>query len=211
MSEEVLEKLKSGVRRFQAEVHAQNADHYLRVGTTPQQPHTLMVACADSRVDVGSITSSNPGEVFVTRNVGNMVPPYGEMLGGVSAVIEYAVSALKVKHVVICGHSDCGAMKALLNPESTKGMPAVTSWLSNGKAALAAAMVPEAGDTMPHERMRGLTEENVLMQMAHLKTHPSVAGALARGEVTVSGWVYEIATGEVRIARDGSRQFEPVV
>ncbi len=210
MTDPIIEKLKEGVRKFQAEVHAQNAEAYHKAANTPQQPHTLIVACADSRVDVETITSAGPGEVFIARNVGNMVPAYGEMLGGVSAVIEYAVSALKVKHVVICGHSDCGAMKALLNPDSTKGMPAVATWLSNGKAALAKAASAHSPDQGPAERLRGLTEENVLMQIAHLKTHPSVAGAMARGELTISGWVYEIATGDVRIAPDGSRTFESV-
>src|ERR1700722_16817140 len=124
MSEQsVLEKLKAGVRKFQIEVHAENTEHYQRAASTPQQPHTLIIACADSRVDVEAITSSGPGDVFVTRNIGNMVPGYGEMLGGVSAVIEYAVTALKVKHIVVCGHSDCGAMKALLKPGSTDAMP----------------------------------------------------------------------------------------
>jgi carbonic anhydrase len=206
----VLERLKDGVRRFQAEVHAEKAEEYHRAATTPQRPHTLMVACADSRVDVEAITSSGPGEVFVMRNIGNMVPAYGEMLGGVSAVIEYAVSALRVKHVVICGHSDCGAMKALLQPASTDNMPTVKSWLTNGHAALRVADTLGRPDDRPSERIRRLTEENVLMQVAHLKTHPSVAGALARGELTISGWVYEIGTGEVRIAEDGSRTFAPV-
>jgi len=188
----VLEKLKDGVRRFQTDVHSVNADDYYRAATTPQQPHTLIVACADSRVDVETITSSGPGEVFVTRNIGNMVPAYGEMLGGVSAVIEYAVSALGVRHVVICGHSDCGAMKALLDPASTASMPTVRSWLRNGQAALTVACSMGDDDDRHSERMHRLTEENVLMQLAHLKTHPSVAGAIARGELTVSGWVYEI-------------------
>ncbi len=209
-TESVLERLKEGVRRFQANVHSVNAEDYYKAATTPQQPHTLIVACADSRVDVESITSSGPGEVFITRNIGNMVPAYGEMLGGVSAVIEYAVSALNVQHVVVCGHSDCGAMKALLNPQSTAGMPTVRSWLTNGQAALTIASSLDHSDDRPSERIRRLTEENVLMQLAHLKTHPSVAGALARGKLTISGWVYEIATGEVRIAEDGSREFTPV-
>jgi carbonic anhydrase len=205
-----LEKLKQGARRFLTEVHAERAEEYRVAATTPQQPHTLVVACADSRVDVESITSSGPGDVFITRNVGNMVPPYGEMLGGVSAVIEYAVSALKVQHVVICGHSDCGAMKALLNPESTVGMPTVKSWLNNGQAALKVWESMTEGEESPGEKLRRLTEENVLMQIAHLKTHPSVAGAMARGQLTVSGWVYDIGSGMVRIAEDNSREFVPV-
>lgn len=206
----VLDRLRAGVRRFQDEVYAKNAEDYQRAAASPQRPHTLMIACADSRVDVEAITSSKPGEVFVTRNIGNMVPAYGEMLGGVSAVIEYAVTALDVRHVVICGHSDCGAMKALLNPPSTENMPTVRRWLRNGLAALSVADSLGRSDDPLTERLRRLTEENVLMQVAHLKTHPSVAGAMARGRLTVSGWVYEIGTGEVRIAEDDSRDFVPV-
>ncbi len=207
---DVLQRLKAGARKFQDEVHADNAEEYERAESQPQRPHTLFIACADSRVDVEAITSASPGEVFVSRNIGNMVPAYGEMMGGVSAVIEYAVSALKVRHVVVCGHSDCGAMKALLNPGSTAGMPTVTSWLTNGKAALTVAESMGDKDARPSERLRRLTEENVLMQLTHLKTHPSVVGALARNELTVSGWVYQIGSGEVSIAEDGSRTFHPV-
>ena len=210
MPDTVLEKLKDGVRRFQAEVYSRNAEFYQKVASTPQQPHTLIVSCADSRIDVESITSSQPGEVFVARNIGNMVPGYGEMLGGVSAVIEFGVSSLKVKHIVICGHSDCGAMKALLDPESIGNMPTVKTWLKNGQAALTVATSLSHKDERPSERIERLTEENVLMQLAHLKTHPSVAGAMARGELTISGWIYDIATGEIRIAEDGARQFRPV-
>ena len=206
----VLERLKEGARRFQAEVHAERREEYELAATTPQQPHTLIVACADSRVDVESITSAGPGDVFVTRNIGNMVPAYGEMLGGVSAVIEYAVSGLKVQHIVVCGHSDCGAMKALLHPESTAAMPTVTSWLRNGKAALNVADSLAVKDEPPSAHLRRLTEQNVLMQLAHLKTHPSVAGALAREELSISGWVYDIGSGGIRIAEDGQGGFRPV-
>ena len=205
---EILSKLKEGVRHFRRNVYEENAETYQHAASTPQKPHTLIVACADSRVDVETITNSGPGEVFITRNIGNMVPAYGEMLGGVSAVIEYAVSALGVKHVVVCGHSDCGAMKALLHPEATETMPTVKSWLTNGKAALSVAesLQKEAG----RELLPVLTEQNVLMQLAHLKTHPSVAGAMARGELTISGWVYDIGSGEVRIAEEDSREFHHV-
>src|ERR1700761_147933 len=160
---ETLELLKQGIRQFQTEVYPQNAEVYQRAAQQPQKPHTLIITCADSRVDVEAITSSGPGDVFVTRNIGNMVPGYGEMLGGVSAVIEYAVSALKVQHIVICGHSDCGAMKALLKPGSTDSMPTVKSWLTNGQAALRVADAVGQPDGQPTERLRRLTEENVLM------------------------------------------------
>ncbi|HTD54600.1 MAG TPA: carbonic anhydrase, partial [Silvibacterium sp.] len=166
MSENVLEKLKEGTRKFYVEVHAEKREQYQRAAAMPQQPHTLIIACADSRVDVEAITSSGPGEVFVTRNVGNMVPPYmapsSGTPGGVTAVIEYAVAALKVKHVVVCGHSDCGAMKGLLNPQSTENLPTVRYWLHHGQAALMVAESMEKKGEDHLERLKRLTEENVL-------------------------------------------------
>lgn len=209
MADEVLEQLKAGVRRFQTQVYPQRAEMYAQAASEPQKPHTLFITCADSRIDPNEITQTGPGEVFVTRNIGNMVPAYGEMLGGVSAVIEFAVGGLGVKHVVVCGHSDCGAMKALMAPESVEKMPSVKNWLKNAHAALSVA------ETL-HERLpertlvEELTEQNVLQQLQHLKTHPSVAAAMAVGELTLSGWVYEIGTGVVRMAANGSHVFRPV-
>ena len=131
-------------------------------------------------------------------------------MGGVTAVIEYAVAALKVEHIVVGGHSDCGAMKALLHHESTDGMPSVKIWLHHGHAALMVADSLAHKDDRPSEKLSRLTEENVLMQLVHLKTHPSAAGAMARRELTMSGWVYDIGTGAVRIAEEEQREFVPV-
>ena len=209
--EDELDVLKAGIRRFRTEIYPAQAETYEKAAREPQRPAALIVACADSRIDPELITQSGPGELFVTRNIGNLVPAYGEMLGGVSAVVEYAVSALKVKHVVICGHTDCGAMKALLQPASTDSMPTVKSWLRNAQAALSVANSLAEPDENPSERLARLTEENVLLQIQHLRTHPSVAGAMAREELTISGWVYDIATGEVRISENGDRAFHPVV
>ena len=207
----VLEELKAGIRRFRTEVYPDSEAMYLEAVSKPQSPHALIVTCADSRIDPELITQSQPGDVFVTRNIGNLVPAYGERLGGVSAVIEYAVSALKVRHVVICGHTDCGAMKGLLHPESLESMPTVKSWLKNAHAALSVASSLAKSDEKPGELLRRLTEENVLLQMQHLRTHPSVAGAMAREELTISGWVYDIGKGGVRISEDGGRVFVPVI
>jgi carbonic anhydrase len=206
----VLAELKAGIRRFRTEVYPKQEATYLKAVSEPQTPHALFITCADSRIDPELITQSGPGDLFVTRNVGNLVPAYGEMLGGVSAVIEYAVTALKVPHVVVCGHSDCGAMKGLLAPEALDKMPTVKSWLNNAQAALSVANSLAGPDETPGERMRRLTEENVLLQLQHLRTHPSVAGALAREELTLSGWVYDIGKGEVRISEDGKRLFKAV-
>jgi carbonic anhydrase len=208
--DDVLAELKEGIRRFRMEVYPEHEEIYRKAASEPQRPHALFVTCADSRIDPELITQSGPGELFVTRNIGNMVPAYGEMLGGVSAVIEYAVTWLKVRHVVVCGHSDCGAMKGLLHPEELTKMPTVQRWLRNADAALSVANSLAEHDEEPGELMRRLTEENVLLQLQHLRTHPSVAGAMAREELTISGWVYDIGRGEVRISVDGGRVFEPV-
>ncbi len=208
---DVLKQLKEGVRNFQSITYPANAEAYRRAAVEQQKPHTLMITCADSRIDIETVTHSEPGELFITRNVGNIVPAYGEMLGGVSAVIEYAVSALKVRHVVVCGHSDCGAMKALQHPEMLDALPTVKSWLRNAHAAEVVARTMATDHQLPSEVLNLLTERNVLLQLQHLKTHPSVAGAMARGELTVSGWVYDIGGGHVRIAEDnGSSVFVPV-
>lgn len=208
--DEVLDKLKEGILRFRTEVYPAQAETYRKAGSEPQRPAALIVTCADSRIDPELITQSGPGEVFVTRNIGNLVPAYGEMLGGVSAVVEYAVSALKVKHIAVCGHSDCGAMKALLHPASLESMATVKRWMRNAEAALSVTESLSEKDEKPSERLRRLTEENALLQVQHLRTHPSVAGAMAREELTLSAWVYDIGTGEVRISENGERAFRPV-
>ena len=210
----VLEQLKAGVRWFRREVYPERAEVFAQAATTPQRPHTLFITCADSRIDPIEITSSGTGEVFVTRNIGNLVPTYGQMMGSMSAVLEFAVGALGVKHVVVCGHSDCGAMKALLAPESTAKMPAVSNWLKNAQEALWEAKraheAAVARGGIVRSLVDELTEINVLLQIAHLKTHPSVRDAMARGELTVSGWIYDIGSGRVSIAEDGETRFRPV-
>lgn len=209
----ILQQLKDGVQRFQSEVYPEQAEVFALAVSEKQSPHTLFITCADSRIDPIAITSSTTGEIFVARNIGNLVPAYGEMLGGVSAVIEFAVTSLRVRHIVVCGHTHCGAMQALLAPESIQKMPTVQSWLHNAHAALPVAEALHERATDSHSSsslMDVLTEQNVLLQMQHLKTHPSVAGAMAKNELTISGWIYSIGTGDVRVAEDGQRTFVPI-
>lgn len=206
----VLRDLKAGILEFQRGVYPAMRETYRRAASEPQQPQTLIVTCADSRIDMESITQSGPGDLFTTRNIGNMIPAYGEMLGGVSAVVEYAVSALRVRHVVVCGHTDCGAMKALMDPAAVAEMPTVQSWLKNAAAALSVTRSLIDQEHRPADFMRQLTEQNVLLQLQHLRTHPSVAGAIAREELTLSGWVYNIGTGGIRISEDGQPAFHEV-
>jgi len=179
---------------------------YEQVMREPQHPHTLIVTCADSRIDPEMLTQSSPGEIFVTRNIGNLVPAYGQMPGGISAVVEYAVTALEVSQVVICGHQDCGAMKGLLQPDSVARMPLVKSWLMNAEAALSVVEARNAAGAHK-DMLNELIEENVLLQMNHLRTHPLVAGKVAMGTLAISGWVYDIASGSVRVHDEQLRRF----
>ncbi len=165
---------------------------------TGQNPHTLFITCADSRISPELITQSGPGDMFICRNIGNIVPAYGEMMGGVSAVVEYACVALGVTDVVVCGHSDCGAMKGLLDPAkaSLAKMPTVASWLRNAEAARSVVAVTKPnleGDAL----VQALVEQNVKLQLAHLRTHPSVAAGVADKRLTLHGWVYDIRSGQV--------------
>jgi len=207
--EQSWQRLLAGVRAFRRDVYPAQRALYESIASQGQKPHTLLVTCADSRIDPELLTQSGPGEIFVARNIGNMVPGYGEMLGGVSAVIEFAVTALGVSHIVVCGHTDCGAIKGLSNPESIAEMPTVRAWLRNGAAALSVVQAREA-DATPEVFMARLVEANVLLQLDHLRTHPSVAGRMARGALAVHGWVYDIGTGTVRMHDPALVRFEPI-
>jgi carbonic anhydrase len=194
-------RLIHGVEAFQSVIFPERREQFIELAKR-QDPGILFITCADSRVVPEMITQTEPGDLFVTRNIGNIVPSYGEMMGGVSAVIEYAVVALKVTDIVVCGHSDCGAMKGLIvcdDPTvAPQNMPAVANWLRNAHAALSVveAMHP---DLEGAEKVQALVEQNVLTQIQHLRTHPSVAARVAKGELALHGWVYDIETGEVRV------------
>jgi carbonic anhydrase len=201
-----LDLLLEGVRKFQSEVYPRNRAAYEKAANTPQTPHTLVITCADSRIDPEMVTQSSPGEIFVTRNIGNLVPSYGDVLGGVSAVIEYSVLALNISQIVVCGHTDCGAMKALLHLEKLEKTPIVRKWLRNAEAALSVTQALHEGLDEP-ATLDKLIEHNVLLQMTHLRTHPSVAGRIAQGNLSVYGWVYEIGSGQMRIYDEARKRF----
>ena len=157
------------------------------------------------------ITQTDPGELFVCRNIGNIVPAYGEMLGGVSAIVEFACTALGVSNVVVCGHSDCGAMKGLLDPDDPgmRRMPTVTSWLRNAEAARSVVEVTRPG-LEGAAKVQALVEQNVRTQMQHLRTHPAVAARLAEGSLTLHGWVYSIEDGTVATLDEAGGEAVPL-
>ena len=200
-AQEALDHIIGGVKRFREEIYPQQRELFEKLAFE-QKPRAMFITCADSRIIPELITQSSPGDLFVTRNVGNVVPPYGQMLGGVSTAIEFAVVALGVQHIIICGHSDCGAMKAVLDPAPLQRMPTVKAWLRHAEVA---RHVVEENCGCANEHTLGiLTEENVVAQLDHLRTHPSVAARLASGQLFIHGWVYDIETSAIR-AYDAER------
>ncbi|MCX7070353.1 MAG: carbonic anhydrase [Gammaproteobacteria bacterium] len=203
-----MEKLIEGFAQFRKVTYPTKQRLFKKLASG-QAPHTLIITCADSRVVPEYFTSSDPGEIFVVRNVGNIVPPYAQFVGGVSAAIEYAVVVLGVKDIVVCGHSDCGAMKATLKPGSTEGMPAVTAWLQHAQIArhVLEENFDEGGD---RSRLLALTEENVIAQLNHLRTHPSVAARLASNRLRIHGWVFDIESADIHVFDAEQRCFRTI-
>lgn len=191
-----LQQIVEGFLYFHHEVFPQQKDLFKKLATA-QRPRAMFIACADSRIVPELITQSAPGDLFVTRNVGNVVPPYGEMNGGVSTAIEYANLALGVQHIIVCGHSDCGAMRAVLNPLSLGKMPTVKAWLRHAEVAKS-MLQDHCNCTTEADSMHALTEENVIAQLQHLRTHPSVASRIANGQLFIHGWVYNIETSQIK-------------
>ena len=201
-------KFAAGVVKFQNEVYPEKKELFERL-SQGQSPEALFITCSDSRIETAMITQTDPGELFIVRNAGNIVPPHTNHTGGTTASIEFAVAALKVPHIVICGHTECGAMKGAMSPEGLSALPHVKEWLNYSLAAV--AVVKELGDDMgDEERMKLLLEQNVILQLQHLRTHPSVAARLAKGDLELHGWVYDIKTGDVMAYDEKQGDFVPV-
>lgn len=202
--------LLRGVQHFDETVYEEHRTLFESLAQS-QAPSTLFITCSDSRISPSMITQTAPGELFLVRNVGNIVPPHGEMLGAVSSAIEYAVLVLRVRHIIVCGHSNCGAMGALcdLNNPKFETMPTVKRWLQNAEAARASVGKLKIEDAGP-EVVRELAEQNVLLQLTHLRTHPAVVGALARGEIALQGWFYDIGSGQISIIDEMTRKIRSV-
>ena len=203
-----MQKLIQGIHQFQEENFRPLKGLFEQL-SKGQNPETLFITCSDSRIDPNMLTRSQPGDLFILRNAGNIVPPHGAANGGEAATIEFAVAALGVKDIIICGHSHCGAMHGLLKPEMVAPLPAVSSWLSHAETTR--RIVRDNYGHLDGDRLVTATvEENVLVQLENLRTLPAVASRLVRGDLHLHGWVYKIETGEVFAYDFANGQFVPV-
>ena len=195
-----VEKFLKGISRFQKHVYPRNRELFEKLDRG-QRPQALFITCADSRIDPCLLTQTKPGELFICRVIGNVVPPYPDAVGGVSATIEYAVGALGVSDVIVCGHTDCGVMKGALHPEALGAFPNVTAWLRYANI--------EQRETDPSaELLLELTERNVVAQMQNLRSHPTVAARLHQGDLALHGWLYHIGSGTVAAYNAETGRFE---
>lgn len=201
-----IESVIDGVRLFKHQVFDSQKEQFSALARG-QSPQVLIVTCSDSRVVPQLITQTQPGDLFVLRNAGNILPPHGANHGGEEATIEYAVTALGVRHIVICGHSHCGAVKGLLSaPQDLADMPSVAEWLVYAEATRRAVADAHA-DLDEGALLLAAVKENVIVQIANLLTYPAVFAKHTRGELMVHGWVYMIETGEVLAYEPASRTF----
>jgi carbonic anhydrase len=202
------ELIREGVQRFRSAVFSERRELYESLAEK-QVPFALFLTCGDSRIDPCLLTGTEPGQIFVERTPGNIVPIYDEIISvGVSASIEYAVAVLGVQDVIVCGHSTCGAMKGLLHPEELKKTPATARWLEYAQPATE-RLERDYQELEGPERLKRLTQLNVVEQMTHLHTHPAVKERLKSGKLSIHGWFYEIHTGIVEAYEPVTRTFAP--
>jgi carbonic anhydrase len=197
-----LDKILGGISHFQRHVYPKHQDLFEKLALG-QRPEALFITCADSRIDPSLLTQTKPGELFICRVIGNIVPPYPDALGGVSATIEYAVGVLEVPVVIICGHTDCGVMRGALNPDALEAYPNVTHWLRY-------ANVEHREPNPSAEALLTLAERNVVAQLNNLRSHPAVATRLDEGDLALYGWVYHIGPGIVTTYDEEREKFVPL-
>lgn len=204
-----MQKLIEGIHQFQETVFDTQKRLFKRLARG-QKPLALFITCSDSRIDPNLLTQTQPGELFILRNAGNIVPPYGTVAGGEAATIEYAVAVLGVKDIIVCGHSLCGAMDGLLHPETLDELNAVKDWLKHAESTARIIKENYSHITDEKAKLTATVEENVLVQLESLRTHPSVAAATSRGELKLHGWTYKFETGQVFSYHPEHGQFLPI-
>lgn len=211
-----MQNLIEGVHKFRSEDFGRYVELFQRLSAEGQKPHTLFITCSDSRVIAELITKSQPGDLFVVKNIGNIVPPANAVgtTNSTAAAIEFAVSQIKVSNIVVCGHSQCGAMTALLSDDAmaacSQEMPHLHEWL---KLAAPVRTVIDRDYTHIHDpnaRITAAAEENVLFALENLQTYPMVNKGLAEGSLHLHAWFFKIATAELFAYDPVQKQFLPL-
>ena len=203
-----VERILRGLKRFQKHVYPKHRDLFQKLALG-QRPAALFITCSDSRIDPCLLTQTKPGDLFLSRVIGNIVPPYPKTIGGVSATIEYAVGVLGVPDVIVCGHTDCGVMKGVLNPGALKPLANVSVWLNHAQPARR-GVAKLRGQMSEAKFLLALTEQNVIEQLKNLRSHPSVKARLEQRDLNLHGWVYHIGRGIVTTYDPIRKQFFPV-
>jgi carbonic anhydrase len=199
-------KLTAGIRRFQEHFLA-NADLFDRLATEGQSPEVLFIACSDSRVVPELLTGAQPGDLYVIRNMGNLIPPYGVGEMGVGAGLEYALRHVGVRSVILCGHTDCGGIRALDAPPDWSCEPHLARWIEHARVAqtkVAAEGLPE------EERHLATVRENVLLQLEHLRSYDPVREGERAGTITLHAWVYRLESGTVEAYDEATAIWAPL-
>ncbi|WP_437205758.1 carbonic anhydrase [Planctomicrobium sp. SH664] len=204
-----MKKLVTGIHRFTNNVFTEERELFSEL-SNGQKPMALFITCADSRICPNLLTQTKPGDLFTLRVAGNIVPPYGSGAGGEAATIEYAVSVLRVSDVIVCGHSLCGAVSALVDDQNLERYPALNSYLKHAEATRRIMAENYSKTFDEDERLNLAIQENVLVQLENLRTHPSVLSALSRKQLNLHGWVYKMETGQVFGYNSEQEQFVPV-
>lgn len=191
-----MRKLIKGVHQFQTDYFNSHREMFEQL-SLGQHPRILFITCCDSRIDPNLITQTQPGELFIIRNIGNIIPPYGKTTGAEGAAIEYAVQELGIKEIIVCGHSHCGAIKGLLQlGKLAEEMPLVYDWLKYAEATR--QVIKENYQGYEGEDLLNVAiEENVLTQIENLRTYPAIHSKIHRGQLNIHAWVYKIETGGV--------------
>jgi len=203
-----LHKLHHGLHQFRTEIHEQNEEFF---GTLAkgQNPDVLFITCSDSRVVPSLLTQTDPGQLFIIRNAGNIVPVHSDNVSGEEATIEYALEALKIKNIVVCGHTKCGAMTGVLKPEILSAMPNVEKWLAG--ASKSREVVEKHYPDLDHDGKHSvIVQENVLMQLENVRSLTCVARKIMKREIELHGWVYDIESGDVFIYDPIEEEFLPI-
>ncbi len=191
-----MKKLIKGLREFQSSYFSTHEELFEQL-SHGQKPRVLFITCSDSRIDPNLITQAGLGELFVIRNAGNIIPPFGATNGGEGATIEYAIQALDIQQIIVCGHSHCGAMKGLMKLDSLRiEMPLVHDWLKYAEATRR-LVKDNYSDYEGEELLEIIIAENVLTQIENLRTYPVIRSKLHQGQLKIYAWIYQIETGEV--------------